>query len=357
MKKLAAILLLTVVASLVTTTTALADTAIGSTVYGLPTTQKVVALTFDDAPDGNHLEYVTQILGTLKANGVTATFFPTGVGKVTYPDLMNSILASGCTIGSHCMFHWDLSKQSMDVIYQKVIESDNVNAKIGIPDSMPLFRPPYGAYNSGVIAVLRSCGYANVLWNIDSKDSAGCIVQDVTNNVLNNLKPGAIILMHVNASVTPQALPGIIAGIKARGYTIVSLKDYLFPSLRGVYSYQSNCPQLVYSPGWWTEYYYTKMAGSHRRTAAAGATVNFRFYGTSLELIGTFGPSWGQATISIDGGAPVLIDYFRWWRADKLTVYSANNLPAGKHTVVITCQAGQINLDAIKLRGWLVSPQ
>ena len=356
MKKLVVVIMLVVAILAIAATPVSADVAIGTSIKELPTTQKVVVLSFDDAPDGNHLEYVTQILDTLKANRVTATFFPTGVGKVTYPDLMKAILASGCDIGNHSFYHSDLSSLSIDSIYWQVLESDRTNAKIGIPDSMPLFRPPYGAYGSSVITVLRSNGYANILWNIDSKDSAGYkTVAGVTSNVLNNLRPGAIILMHMNQWVTPQALPAIIAGIKARGYTIVSLRDSLFPSQKGLYTYQSNCPQLVYSSGWWTENYYTKLVGSHRRTAVAGATVSFKFYGASIELIGTLVPSWGQGTISIDGSSPVPIDYFRWWRADKLAVYNARNLPAGTHSVVITCQNGQINLDAIKLRGWLVS--
>ena len=48
--------------------------------------------------------------------------------------------------------------------------------------------------------------------------------------------------MHISHQTTPDALPGIIAGIKERGYTIVSLRDSLYPSQAGYNRYQRELP-------------------------------------------------------------------------------------------------------------------
>ena len=45
--------------------------------------------------------------------------------------------------------------------------------------------------------------------------------------LLKNIKPGSIVLFHNAAENTPQALPGIIEGLLAEGYTIVPISQIL----------------------------------------------------------------------------------------------------------------------------------
>ena len=80
------------------------------------------------------------------------------------------------------------------------------------------------AWDSGVTQ-------ASQLQSCPSPTSGGQSVQTVTNRVLANLRPGEIVLMHVGSHPTDgstldaDALPGIIAELKRRGYGFVTIYD------------------------------------------------------------------------------------------------------------------------------------
>jgi len=64
------------------------------------------------------------------------------------------------------------------------------------------------------------------LWNVDPRDWSGISVSQVVHNVLSATRPGAIVVMHMK-TVTAQALPAIIAGLRRRGLEPVSLPALL----------------------------------------------------------------------------------------------------------------------------------
>lgn len=73
-------------------------------------------------------------------------------------------------------------------------------------------------------------GYRTVYWSVDPRDwDPATTTQDIINRVLNapGLKPGGIILMHVNSPNERYALDSVIAGLEKRGYTIVPLSQLL----------------------------------------------------------------------------------------------------------------------------------
>lgn len=63
---------------------------------------KVIALTFDDGPNGR---YTAEILTILKQKNIKATFFVVGHNAVQYPELTKRIVTDGHTIGVHSMNH------------------------------------------------------------------------------------------------------------------------------------------------------------------------------------------------------------------------------------------------------------
>ena len=76
-----------------------------------------------------------------------------------------------------------------------------------------------------------------VLWDVTSKDWTETTVRSIANNVINNTQPGSIILLHDcgnlitgnggNRENTVKALPLIIDGLLAKGYTFVSITDMI----------------------------------------------------------------------------------------------------------------------------------
>jgi peptidoglycan/xylan/chitin deacetylase (PgdA/CDA1 family) len=79
-------------------------------------------------------------------------------------------------------------------------------------------------------SLAANLGYHTVYWSIDPRDwDSTTTAQDIFNRVLNSsaLKPGAIILMHVNSPNEQYALDSVIIGLEQPGYSIVPLSQLL----------------------------------------------------------------------------------------------------------------------------------
>jgi len=109
---------------------------------------KVVALTFDD---GDPLSYIAPVLSILSANGIKATFFFTGEMAAKYPDSIRAIYNAGDEIGNHSYYHTDFTTLSYSEMQSELSMTDNAIRNILGVTTKPLFRPPYGSYNSSVL--------------------------------------------------------------------------------------------------------------------------------------------------------------------------------------------------------------
>jgi peptidoglycan/xylan/chitin deacetylase (PgdA/CDA1 family) len=102
-----------------------------------------------------------------------------------------------------------------------------VNALTGF-STKPYFRFPYGDRNAGLIGHVNSLGYLSVYWSVDPQEWSGNSVATVQATVLSQTRNGSIILMH-DRDKTVAALPGIIDGLRARGFNPVTLSEVLWP--------------------------------------------------------------------------------------------------------------------------------
>ena len=106
-------------------------------------TVKRVSITFDDGPDPK----VTPLLLELLAQqGITATFFVTGMRAEQYPKIIKAIITGGHTIGNHTYNHSPiLMLKSPGILHSEIATAQNTLLKFGIK---PLaFRPPVGITN------------------------------------------------------------------------------------------------------------------------------------------------------------------------------------------------------------------
>ena len=205
----------------------MAPSLAGSEWEKLPTTRRLVALTFD-AGSGN--EGVASILATLEEKGVPATFFLKGQWAERYPADAKQI-ADHYPIGNHTYTHPHMAQ--FDSEAQVVSEIRQGAAAIrGITrvDARPLFRFPYGeshATKLDLIGIVNGLGYGSIRWTVDTLGwkgvSGGQSVETVQSRILDALTPGEIVLMHVGAAndgtmLDADALPGVIDAIRAKGY-------------------------------------------------------------------------------------------------------------------------------------------
>ena len=93
----------------------------GEIVPRVDTSEKVVALTFDDGPTP---EYTDSVLDVLREKGVKATFFLMGVDAEKHPEQVRAIIADGHEIGNHTYNHSDMTLASVDKAKDEVERTD-----------------------------------------------------------------------------------------------------------------------------------------------------------------------------------------------------------------------------------------
>ncbi|AFS69628.1 LysM peptidoglycan-binding domain-containing protein [Exiguobacterium antarcticum] len=206
-----------------------ADAASSTFVTKGSTTSKVVALTFDDGSDGGN---ITKILSILKSNNVKATFFLTGTGANNHPQRIKNIATATPThqIGNHSYTHPDFTKLTAAQMTSELSKTETLIKSLTGRTTKPIFRAPFGASNSAVLAAVGNAGYTKTIqWNIDTTDWKGISSSAILARVVPNVVPGSIVLMHTGAGApgTPVALPSMISQLKAKGYKFVTISELL----------------------------------------------------------------------------------------------------------------------------------
>jgi peptidoglycan/xylan/chitin deacetylase (PgdA/CDA1 family) len=180
----------------------------------------VVALSFDDGPSPT---YTPQVLQTLEQYRAPATFEITGSLGAQYPWLLQQMVQAGFGLANHTWDHVDLTTLPAARWPAEVDGTDNLVQSV-THRPVDCLRPPYGYTSSSVLARLAQRGLAEFMWDIDPSDYLLPGASVIAQRVLSALHPGAVIILHDgggNRSQTVAALPSIINGIRAAGYSIV----------------------------------------------------------------------------------------------------------------------------------------
>lgn len=193
-------------------------------VYSVDKEEKVVALTFDAAYGS---EQTKELLDTLEAHGVPATFFLVGFWVDKYPELTKEMYDRGFEIGSHSNMHSHMSKMSSgDIASDLKLSKDKIEAITGA--NVDLFRAPYGEYNNSLVVEAEKQGLFTIQWSVDSIDWKGISADEMTQRVVSRIHEGAIVLFHNNSDHVLEALPKIIELLKARGYTFTTVGNLIY---------------------------------------------------------------------------------------------------------------------------------
>ncbi len=187
-----------------------------------------VALTFDDGPT----PYSTPtILAFLEKTHTPATFFVEGQFASLWPDIVRREWNDGFAIGAHSWNHRQLTALAPAELHAQF--SDTVKAihkAIGKDMCLWLSRPPYGSAKTREIAVAASFGLSTINWDDSSGDWLRYGATNIAQTVLQQIRPGGIVLMHdgpAEREQTAQALPIILAGLQARGLRPVTIPQLL----------------------------------------------------------------------------------------------------------------------------------
>ncbi|MAZ27156.1 MAG: hypothetical protein CL868_08790 [Cytophagaceae bacterium] len=180
------------------------------------TSQKVLALTFDDGP---HPEITPQILDLLKKHNAKATFFCIGQHAEKHPEILKRILEEGHGVGNHSYSH----KNTFPFFGESQIKTELEQTDAILKQANTLFRPPFGVTNPTIAKVVKETGHQVIGWNVRSFDTVIKNPQTITKRILNKVKPGSIILMHDTRPQTLEALKVILPRLS--GHKLVTISQ------------------------------------------------------------------------------------------------------------------------------------
>ena len=200
------------------------DRKIDNTYTRIKTSEKVIAITFDDGPHGQN---TPRLLDMLKKRNIKATFYVVG-NMVTYnPQILRRMIAEGHEIGNHTVSHGNLARMSNSALRTELQKAhDQILKETGIePRTM---RPPGGAITRDQKQfMLEEFGYPTILWSVDPMDWKKPGPSVVTRRLLDGAAPGGILLVHDLHKATVDAMPATLDGLLAQGYRFVTVTELI----------------------------------------------------------------------------------------------------------------------------------
>lgn len=193
-------------------------------VYCVDRDDNKIAISFDCAWG---VDYTDALLDCLKDTSVRATFFMVQFWTEKYPEYVKKIDEAGCEIGTHSATHSYMSRQSETEIKNELLSSSQAITNI-TGKKVDLFRPPYGDYDNLLIDTCNSAGFLPIQWDVDSLDWKDLSASDISARVCERVKSGSIILCHNNGLHTAEALPVIIATLRAKGFEFVPIGELVY---------------------------------------------------------------------------------------------------------------------------------
>ncbi|TGB05436.1 delta-lactam-biosynthetic de-N-acetylase [Halobacillus salinus] len=195
--------------------------------YVDPSGDKTVYFTFDN---GYEQGYTGQVLDVLREKDVPAAFFITGHYIESAPELVKRMAKEGHLIGNHSWSHPDFTKVSKDKMEEELKRVNEAVRELTDQETMSFVRPPRGTFNDQTLKWAEEFGYTHAFWSVAFKDwetdnQKGW--EYAYNSVLNQIHPGAVILLHSVSQDNADALSELIDELRKRGYKFGTLNDLM----------------------------------------------------------------------------------------------------------------------------------
>lgn len=146
-----------------------------------------------------------------------------------YPKVVKRISDEGHEVANHTWTHRRLDQLNRNEIREELELTQQAISKITGTEPT-LMRPPQGRIDDEVTAVSKELGLAQILWSATAKDYSTNDSALIEKRILKQAGRDGIILLHDIYDGTVPAVPGIIAKLKDRGYTFVTVSQLLAPA-------------------------------------------------------------------------------------------------------------------------------
>jgi peptidoglycan/xylan/chitin deacetylase (PgdA/CDA1 family) len=208
-----------------------ANAAPAEVILRLPTSERVVALTFDACEQRRPMKLDTGISDYLVAHRIPFTVFLSGRFVV---DNEEAVRALGrlpfVELENHSWDHPNRMTRLTDgEVREEILKTDDEIRRVTGHGTM-FFRFPAITYDARTLADAEDLGFRVVhyRWEAgdpDPRETADRIVRET----LEAVRPGDILIQHINGRGwhSAEAMPQLIAGLEDKGYRFVLLRDYL----------------------------------------------------------------------------------------------------------------------------------
>lgn len=188
--------------------------------------EKKIYLTFDCGYDNGNTPV---ILDALKKHDAPATFFVVGHFLESAPEMVKRMVEEGHTVGNHTYHHYDMSKISDSVAFQKEMDDVRTLFQETTGTGMAMYyRPPQGKYSETNLQMAKDLGYstffwslAYVDWNVDAQPSH----EEAFSKLTGRIHPGAVVLLHNTSKTNGEILDELLTKWEEMGYTFGKLEE------------------------------------------------------------------------------------------------------------------------------------
>ncbi len=159
---------------------------------------------------------------------VPATFFPIAEAMRADPAFWKLVVAEGDPIGDHTLTHPELPTLTEAQQMAQIDGARRLAETISGVPLLPVFRPPYGAYNTATLSAAAQAGFPTVLlWDTSDRDTSreGTVAEMV--HAAEAATNGSVILMHCGPDATPYVLGPLLDNLVARGLQPVTIPTLL----------------------------------------------------------------------------------------------------------------------------------
>ncbi len=210
-----------------------------------------VALTFDLCERADQLTaYDGAVIDVLRREKAPATLFAGGKWMRDHPERAMQLIADPLfQVGNHAWTHGNLRVMDAEKTEQQIAWTQREFALLRaalarraaeagvpadeiarLPQQPTALRFPYGVCSPQSLAAAASHGLAAIQWDVISGDaSRAATPAQLVHTVLGEARPGSIIVFHANGNGhgTAAALPQIIAGLRGKGFRLVTIDELL----------------------------------------------------------------------------------------------------------------------------------
>ena len=185
-----------------------------------------IALTFDDGPS----LYRPHTMQHMRDKVAPAVLFDVAVRSEANLDIAKFEREEGHVVLSHTYDHPHLNALSPALQQAEMNKAEETFNRLGIPISFRAMRPPFFEANAATTANLAALGYTSNTARIETTDYDPANTLAMTRDaIVNQLRAGAIILLHDGPIDTPAGLNSsdasaqIIDAARARGFCMGTL--------------------------------------------------------------------------------------------------------------------------------------